>query len=233
MFSLYGVCQGWSSQGMGFIISVRVCLCTCAPLDSYVIYSSTPWLTPWTTMQSNESRLHKRHTSTSSMQCDHGVPFPRRLRRWSNWPMSTLRSSRMGLTWHQYLYKHVNTQDDVAVLLMSSDRSTQEISSDFLSYLGCPAVTVGWIMCGRWTGKDIVRQLDLQGVIILVTRRRPLARVGVSVKYEHGQWVCLIDVTYLVDLNAPQSVVVVTTRNSWYVNFWMSYFTWFDFSVMD
>ena len=53
---------------------------------------------------------------------------------------------------HQYLYKPVNTEGDVAVLLMNSDSAAQELTADFSAIPGvkCASCRVTDV----WTGKD-------------------------------------------------------------------------------
>ena len=53
---------------------------------------------------------------------------------------------------HQYLYKPVSAQGDVAVLLMNSDSAVQELTADFSAIPGvsCSDCRVKDV----WTGKD-------------------------------------------------------------------------------
>jgi len=65
---------------------------------------------------------------------------------------ATENETRVTTPSHQYLYKPINTEGDVAVLLMNSDSSAQELTADFSAIPGvsCSECHVTDV----WTGKD-------------------------------------------------------------------------------
>ena len=48
---------------------------------------------------------------------------------------------------HQYLYKPVNTEGDVAVLLMNSDSAAQELTADFSAIPGVKCASCRVLFC--------------------------------------------------------------------------------------
>ena len=67
---------------------------------------------------------------------------------------ATENETRVTTPSHQYLYKPINTEGDVAVLLMNSDSAAQELTADFSAIPGvsCSECRVTDVWAGKDTG---------------------------------------------------------------------------------